>query len=504
MPDVNHVPVLNGQSSVAWGAQRSTDVDTLLFINQDLVNTIWIGQQSTITPAGTNTIPIQPNGTFSGVANTPWYVIGAAAGIQPLVVVPNGSAYFLGLTAGMGSLVIPSVQSPNFLTGVSGWQIRKDGSAEFNNIVIRGGETIGGTTLGYNGTPALGNMALSISTTGGTDAFGNVFRPGIWIYGPNGSQAGLEIFGGDAGIVLQPPNSAHLTSDPQIFGANNNAGAVNETEVLFLSSGQANTNPGAAIEIISEAADSSSLSSVWMIFNNAIVWNFQPTFTTYSGALQIASNVSAAFYIMPTINAPGAIAGNAQIFADTNGAPSAVMPSGLVGSMPLVQVDISSHSVGNTVTAGDITTAWTVPANDGVQGTTYKIECLAGVLMGATATETLTIGVDINGTKTALATLGATFNGSTVSKAYDIPIQLYLTVDEIGTNTPKVYLNGPLGDTTDNRLATDGANMSGHSNGTTWNKGSANTLAVYAQWGGTGGAAQTIGTTSSRLYREGP
>lgn len=36
------------------------------------------------------------------------------------------------------TLVRPAIESPNFVTNVSGWQIAQDGSAQFNNITIRG------------------------------------------------------------------------------------------------------------------------------------------------------------------------------------------------------------------------------------------------------------------------------------------------------------------------------------------------------------------------------
>lgn len=37
-----------------------------------------------------------------------------------------------------GSLVFPAIKSPNFTTGVIGWEITREGSAEFNNITVRG------------------------------------------------------------------------------------------------------------------------------------------------------------------------------------------------------------------------------------------------------------------------------------------------------------------------------------------------------------------------------
>lgn len=36
------------------------------------------------------------------------------------------------------TLVRPAIRSPNYVTGISGWTINADGSAEFNNVVIRG------------------------------------------------------------------------------------------------------------------------------------------------------------------------------------------------------------------------------------------------------------------------------------------------------------------------------------------------------------------------------
>jgi hypothetical protein len=53
-----------------------------------------------------------------------------------------------------GELIRASIKSPNFITLVQGWIIRRDGSAEFNNIVIRGGVVVGGDiTIGPTGEP---------------------------------------------------------------------------------------------------------------------------------------------------------------------------------------------------------------------------------------------------------------------------------------------------------------------------------------------------------------
>jgi hypothetical protein len=95
-------------------------------------------------------------------------------------------------------LVRPAFQSPDYVEGVSGWAIFIDGSAEFNNLTVRG------TFLGsdfildstglyvYSGTPALGNLVASISVGVGTDTFGNVTLDGVVSYDTGGVFASLS------------------------------------------------------------------------------------------------------------------------------------------------------------------------------------------------------------------------------------------------------------------------------------------------------------------------
>lgn len=90
------------------------------------------------------------------------------------------------IVGGGGGLVYPSIHSPNYVAGVSGWTVNKDGSAEFNNLGIRG--TFTGTDFDinadgaffYSGTPALGNLTLAITNpnASGVDQFGNMYEPG--------------------------------------------------------------------------------------------------------------------------------------------------------------------------------------------------------------------------------------------------------------------------------------------------------------------------------------
>lgn len=89
------------------------------------------------------------------------------------------------------------LRSPNYVTGISGWTINQDGSAEFNNLTIRG--TFKGTdfiinssgAFFYNGAPALGNLIASIASVAGTDSFGNAYQAGITSYGASGAYSQL-------------------------------------------------------------------------------------------------------------------------------------------------------------------------------------------------------------------------------------------------------------------------------------------------------------------------
>lgn len=77
-----------------------------------------------------------------------------------------------------------AIQSPNFVTGSTGWTIKQDGSAEFNNLVVRGGQIISGTALYYSTSPpAAGKLVASVSAASGTDSVGNAYiGPGVFNY----------------------------------------------------------------------------------------------------------------------------------------------------------------------------------------------------------------------------------------------------------------------------------------------------------------------------------
>lgn len=133
------------------------------------------------------------------------------------------------ILGGAGALIRSQMQSPNYSPGSAGWIIKRDGSAEFNNVTVRGQvviTSVGQSLLVYNGTPAAGNLLVSISPTTGTDQFGNAIYNGITIqkqpaaYGDNG----IITFEDDTGTIVA------------VINVSNNVGSLFYREPVFSSS----------------------------------------------------------------------------------------------------------------------------------------------------------------------------------------------------------------------------------------------------------------------------
>lgn len=119
-------------------------------------------------------------------------------------------------------LRIPKIQSPGYVAGSTGWSINQDGSAEFNNLSIRG--TFNGTdfvinssgAFFYSGTPANGNLIVSIAPGGGTDAYGNQYPQGIGAFGSLGTITAIGLLN-DKFISIQcDTTSQTITFSPDL------------------------------------------------------------------------------------------------------------------------------------------------------------------------------------------------------------------------------------------------------------------------------------------------
>jgi hypothetical protein len=125
-------------------------------------------------------------------------------------------------------LVRAAIRSPNYVEGVSGWTINIDGSAEFNNLTIRGtftGDNFVINSAGaffYDGVPALGDLLVSIAGAAGFDDYGNAYAEGLSV----GVATPRVVIGPVAGeaLIYFPTGALDENSAPAIQAFLQNSG----------------------------------------------------------------------------------------------------------------------------------------------------------------------------------------------------------------------------------------------------------------------------------------
>lgn len=188
--------------------------------NHDLTNTVsWGPTQTACTSADASTL--EPNAVIALTGDSDVWAVCSTVTPPNSVIVDlhvGADGFFRGISQGQGSLVIPSLHSPNFQAGVSGWTINKDGSAEFNNLVIRNGQIVSGIQLIYSTTtPQAGKLLYSVAAVGGTDSVGNVYLDGSTTYHQNN-------VGGSYFIAVQTPVITSTGNTVQYWTAATQAG----------------------------------------------------------------------------------------------------------------------------------------------------------------------------------------------------------------------------------------------------------------------------------------
>jgi hypothetical protein len=188
------------------------------------------------------------------------------------------------LAGGNGNLVIETFQSPNFVHNVSGWQVTQAGDAEFNNVQTRGAffgfEVIinDSGAFFYSSTPAHGNLIASITSASGTDGFGNAYGAGFNLYGSSGAFANLiNGAGGNPNLLMLPPSVTSVTASPMVFAFSSNAGLANEVVWLVMSSGKESGLADAAIQLLSESADTTVAARMIFEFGGTTAVTLTPT-----------------------------------------------------------------------------------------------------------------------------------------------------------------------------------------------------------------------------------
>jgi hypothetical protein len=304
------------------------------------------------------------------------------------------------LGAGGSTLLRPAIQSPNYVPGLSGWTIQRTGSAEFNNITIRNGETVSSTALYYSGTPAAGNLVASIASTDGMDEYGNPYGEGTCVYNPGSAifaqlSSGILRFGTINGAILNTTDAAAVNTDAaagilEILSPADPTGEFPNRALVELISGLPGvTVPGTA-EPYLNIHDPAQSSVVSMYLSGALVkttvggtprtWqtpNYAATGTNWAGGsvaaaryapLQYRLDAEDNLHICGTAHATAALAaGSYTLFS----LAAPYIPKKLF-SGPAIQVSSADawktavrFNVDSTGSVG-INTATAIAANDGI------------------------------------------------------------------------------------------------------------------------------------------
>lgn len=190
------------------------------------------------------------------------------------------------------------MESPNYVPGVSGWGIFGDGSAEFNNLTIRG--TFNGTdfvinTAGiffYNGTPAAGNLILAIAQTAGADGFGNPYIKGVNV-GAAGTQQVQMLVSGLLGLLRFPSGASFEQGIATIEAAVGGSSPAQFVSMLIQSA--STTTAGAHDSVIagfnSAAADNSSSANLEFVYVGSNGTPHEQAFLDINGFTILAGSI---------------------------------------------------------------------------------------------------------------------------------------------------------------------------------------------------------------------
>lgn len=138
---------------------------------------------------------------------------------DPLPLSPPGEGFANPVVAGT-ALIIPAINSPNFVVDTTGWSINQDGSAEFDNITLRGVvKDLLRIITGNIGAQALGIRdildtvdRLTIRTDGRID------------WGSGGSATDTDLYRASAGVLQTDSN--FVVNNGTLTGQSSTPGAI--------------------------------------------------------------------------------------------------------------------------------------------------------------------------------------------------------------------------------------------------------------------------------------
>jgi len=224
------------------------------------------------------------------------------------------------IAGGQGNLVANSVQSPNFVHLVQGWQIAKNGNSEFNNMTLRG--TFNGTdfiinssgAFFYKGTPAAANLIASIASAAGTEGFGNAYKAGICVYDSAAAGTFVQMLAGSpAAVNIGSGDVAEVTAGllkAQILGS----GTSRTIETVIRSATVPSQPAGgfSAVGVISYSPDFTNVPTAAMLATDGTNTN------------QVAVNTSGTFINLGPLTATAGTASKPTLI--TTDTPHSIAP----------------------------------------------------------------------------------------------------------------------------------------------------------------------------------
>jgi len=213
------------------------------------------------------------------------------------------SGFANSIVGGIGTLIRQYIQSPNYVAGVSGWSIKKNGDVEFNSGTFRGTIIVSGTgpaILVYSPTPALNNLVFALSAAVGADSFGNTFPAGISM-----PKLGSP---GQPGILSWGINSA-TPSYPEI--ANVVSSASDELQIIGPGIGDIHVDLTAYVTPAGKKEVAIVAGTLLALFNNVLIQftpSGGPALTLDPNGLQFGAGSVGKYYYEEIANSGNAIA----------------------------------------------------------------------------------------------------------------------------------------------------------------------------------------------------
>jgi len=150
------------------------------------------------------------------------------------------------LVSALGRLIRAQIQSPNFVTGVSGWRIGRDGVAEFLNLIARGSLDVGGIPgvwIGPRDDPAFPAELFAAST---------LYKAAIVFYSTAAEYQYIAIRSFGTGGLMEV---GHVESGTVFVATQLKLSAANPTLAALTTFAEIRMSTGSILNFTSKSAD---------------------------------------------------------------------------------------------------------------------------------------------------------------------------------------------------------------------------------------------------------